>query len=77
MIEKQVISLLPDLNRAELLRVLEAIVSELKIKEEEGTEIRAAQWERMDRAVEKFRDGDLETIDLDEVKARVRALRNK
>ena len=77
MIEKQVISLLPDLNRAELLRVLEAIVSELKIKEEEGTEIRAAQWERMDHAVENFRDGDLETIDLDEVKARVRALRNK
>lgn len=77
MIEKQVISLLSDLNRAELLRVMEAIVSELKIKESEEVAVNPAQWERMDRAVEKFREGDLGTIGLEEVKARVRALRDK
>ena len=75
-IEKQILSLISQLNRAALLRIMQAIIEQLQSDDRE-MEITPEQWDRMDKSIKDFEAGKLATLNREEMQARVKALRKK
>ncbi|MDX2246176.1 MAG: hypothetical protein SF052_05345 [Bacteroidia bacterium] len=74
-VEKQVVSLLSQLNRTALLRVMENIVNRLKKEDEVLYDLTEAQWAKMDVTIQNYENGQSSVINREALESKVKSAR--